>query len=182
MRSLTALAAGVLLAVAGSGPAHAQEVCHFAAQIGEGPPVGEGSTSLTVETGVQLTFWGTGFIPNSQVDLTFLHDGIQFGDFTPATADAEGSFLFVHDFQTGQEGEWRVVASVPDTECAGEVAVRVLAAGSTAAPSATSVPNTATENGDAPATDSIPATLAIVGVVLVAVGLLPRRRRADSSG
>ncbi len=133
-----------------------------------------GGTTLTVAPDVggevEVTFWGT-FIPSAQVDLFFFFDGVPYGDFTPGTADAEGEFLFLHRFGDEDQGQWRVVASVAETECAGEVLVTVAAPGTTV-PN-TALPPAATRPGESPA-----ISLALVGALLSVLILVPRLRRS----
>lgn len=148
---------------------HGGEGCTFVAAVGIGPvdppPDVTGSSSLTVDLDEEITFWGT-FIPNAQIDLDFFHDGVPFGDYTPGTADANGYFLFVHEFNSlqDQQGVWRVVASVADTECAGEVTVTVLGPAS-----ATPLPNTAVAEGSA-GPGGLVGALVVLAAGLVALG------------
>ena len=97
--------------------------CEFVAAIAP-EPGDAGSASVTAAVGQEITFWGS-FVPEELVELTFEYDGVPFGDFTPATADAAGDILFVYDFSADQVGSWTVTAAVPATECAGPVEVTV---------------------------------------------------------
>lgn len=142
--------------------------CTFVAAI-DPDPGDPGSATVTAMVGEEITFWGT-FIPGATVDLTFLDDGVPYGDFTPATADADGDILFVHDFSAGQEGAWTVIAGVEGTECAGSVDVTVTAAGG--------MSNTATQDRPTsrPAPESVLLTLAVVVLLSTGVTLLRRPR------
>lgn len=170
-----ALALAFLLAAPGA--VRAGGGCSFVAAVDPAPgDPGMGSVSAAV--GEEITFWGT-FIPGAQVDLTFTHAGVPYGDFTPAIADAEGDILFVHDFQSGQEGPWTVTAGVEGTECAGTVAVTVTATGSSpaASPSSPSVSDTATDPArPRTAPDSVLLTLAVVVLLAAGVTLVRRPR------
>jgi hypothetical protein len=155
--------------------------CTFVAAIAPGPD-DEGSQVLTAEVGELITFWGT-FVPDATVELTFEHDGVPFGDFTPGMADAAGEFLFVHDFMEGQEGVWTITAAVPETECAGTVEVTVVAAGGAAptpvASSAPALPNTAVAQ---PATaDGIGGSATAVLVLMLAAAIMRRIRHGPSN-
>jgi hypothetical protein len=139
-------------------------------------PGDEGSDMLTIAVDQEVTFWGS-FVPNAWVDLTFLLGGEKIGDATPALADAEGSILFLWSFRAG---EWTVIASVPETECAGAVELTVTAEGSEPTPTlGPALPDTA---GDAPAGPVFPATAALVllavgGGAALAVSVMGRMRR-----
>lgn len=150
---LVAIPLGAGLLVTSPGPAAAGG-CTFVAAVDPAPDE-DGSQTLTVEVGEVITFWGT-FVPNATVNLFFEHDGVPFGDFTPGIADASGEFLFIHDFTEGQEGSWTVTAAVPETECAGTVALTVLAAGG--APATPTATPTATPQPAVPDTALSPAT------------------------
>lgn len=167
------LAIAALLLVASPGRAGG---CTFVAAI-DPDPGDPGSDSITAMVGEQITFWGT-FIPGASVDLTFLHEGVPYGDFTPATADAEGDILFVFDFRDGQEGDWTVTAGVEATECAGTVDVTVTAAAGSPSASPSGMSNTATEERPTPrqAPESVLLTLAVLVVLSAGVTLLHRPR------
>jgi hypothetical protein len=137
--------------------------CDFVAAIAPGPG-DTGATSITAAVDQEITFWGS-FVPETLVELTYVHDGVPFGDFTPSTADAAGDILFVHEFTADQVGSWTVTAAVPATECAGTVEVTVVGVSNTAAVD--------------PSADSPLLTLG-VALVLSAALVIARRRERHS--
>lgn len=168
------LAVAALLVMASPGRAGG---CTFMAAI-DPDPGDPGSDSITAMVGEEITFWGT-FIPGASVDLTFLDDGMPYGDFTPATADADGNILFIFDFQAGQEGSWTVTAGVEGTECAGTVDVTVTAAaGGAPGPGPSGMSSTATAERPIPrpAPESVLLTLAVLVVLSAGLTLLRRPR------
>ena len=134
--------------------------CEFVAAIAP-EPGDAGSASVTAAIGQEITFWGS-FVPEELVELTFEHDGVPFGDFTPATADAAGEILFLHEFSADQVGSWTVTAAVPATECAGTVEVTV-----------TGASNTATAQS---APESLLLTLGVALVLAASAVVMVRRR------
>jgi hypothetical protein len=137
--------------------------CEFVAAIAPGPG-DAGTTSITAAVGEEITFWGS-FVPETLVELTYVHEGVPFGDFTPSTADAAGDILFVHEFTADQVGSWTVTAAVPATECAGTVEVTVIGVSDTAA---------AEQSAESPV-----LTLGVV-LLLAAALVIVRRRERDS--
>ncbi len=150
------------------------DLCFLVAAVDPGPDT-EGSVDLDVTVGQELTFWGY-FVPDATVNLNVFIDGVEFGDWTPATADAEGyvEFLFTPD----RPGDWGVEAGVADTICAAGVELTVSAAAaptpapsqpSSAPPAAPVLPDTASRGGEAPAEPALLALLLASGVTVVAV-------------
>jgi len=171
LRSAPIVACFAILTLIGAGSALAAPGDCVLRVAVEPEPNDEGSTSLTAETDVELTLWGS-FMPGAQIDLTFTWNGAPYGDFTPGTADAEGDFLFVHSFPASQVGEWTVTAGVEGTECAGTVEIEVVAAGrASPAPSASAVPDTAASPPERAGSAATTAALTLLAALALVSGL-----------
>jgi hypothetical protein len=136
----------------------AAEICFLIGAVNPGPET-EGSTTLAATTGETVTFWGY-FFPDASVDLWFFFGEEGAGGET-ITADAEGYIEFDILFETGDEGDWLIVAGIAETICEGSVAVTVTAAATpTPTPTATPAPSSPTPTPAPPA--ALPDT-AVVG-------------------
>lgn len=138
----------------------------------------EGGAQITATVGEPVDLEGF-FVGGADVNFSLIHGDEEAGTAT-FTADDEGFLGVTVDFEPGDEGVWTIIATVPDTECAAEVQVTVVAAPA-APPPATPTP--ASPGPLLPNTTSMPPghSATALGLLLIvcsaAVVLLPRRPR-----
>jgi CHRD domain len=136
----------------------------------------EGGEVVTTTVGEPVELEGF-FVGGADVNFS-LFLGDEEASTATFTADDEGFVFVTVEFEPGDEGVWTIVASVPETECAAEVQVTVLAA-----PAPPATPTPASPAPLLPNTTSMPQgdPATALGLLLIvssaAALLLPRRLR-----
>ena len=147
----------VLVALGAPGAVAAGEVT---CTVSVAPASGVAGTIFMIE--------GSGF--GSPVEITFEKDGVEVRTDTIEELDdpATGGFSLAFEATAGDEGEWSVLAVLPESECGDEATFTVTALPDTARASLSGQPST-------PAAPAL-ALLAIAGsAFLLALRLAPRR-------